>query len=87
MINRNATIYVIDDDESMRDSLGSLLRSVGFQVREFPSIERFMEFPRRDKLSCLLLDVRLPGKTGIEFQEQLKRGGARSPHRFYHRLR
>jgi FixJ family two-component response regulator len=79
MINRNATIYVIDDDASMRDSLGSLLRSVGFQVKEFPSIEGFIEFPRRDKLSCLLLDVRLPGTNGIEFQEHLKREGIDIP--------
>ncbi len=79
MMKRNATIYVIDDDESMRDSLGSLLRSVGFHVEVFPSTEEFLAFERRDALSCLLLDVRLPGVNGIEFQGQLKKLGIEIP--------
>ena len=79
MTDRNATIYVIDDDESIRDSLGSLLRSVGFQVEVFASTESFLIFPRKDVSSCLVLDVRLPGSSGVEFQEHLKKAGIEIP--------
>lgn len=73
MTERSATIYVIDDDESIRDSLGSLLRSVGFHVEVFASTESFLGFSRRDTASCLVLDVRLPDSNGMEFQEELKK--------------
>lgn len=79
MTDRNATIYVIDDDESIRGSLGSLLRSVGFQVEVFASTESFLIFPRKDASSCLVLDVRLPGSSGVEFQEHLKKAGIEIP--------
>ena len=79
MADRNATIYVIDDDESIRDSLGSLLRSVGFHVEVFASTESFLNFPRQDVSSCLVLDVRLPGASGMEFQEHLKKAGIEIP--------
>jgi FixJ family two-component response regulator len=79
MTDRDATIYVIDDDESIRDSLGSLLRSVGFRVEVFASTEDFLNFPRHDTSSCLVLDVRLPGASGMEFQEHLKKAGIYIP--------
>ena len=79
MADRNATIYVIDEDESIRDSLGSLLRSVGFHVEVFASTESFLNFPRQDVSSCLVLDVRLPGASGMEFQEHLKKAGIEIP--------
>jgi len=79
MADRNATIYVIDDDESIRDSLGSLLRSVGFHVEVFASTESFLNFPRQDVSSCLVLDVRLPGASGMEFQDHLKKAGIEIP--------
>lgn len=79
MTERNATIYVIDDDESIRDSLGSLLRSVGFHAEVFASTEAFLDFSRNDVSSCLVLDVRLPGANGMEFQEQLKKAGIEIP--------
>jgi FixJ family two-component response regulator len=66
-----ATIYVIDDDESMRGVLSSLLRSVGYQALTYPSVAGFLAAKRSDKLSCLLLDVRLPGTSGLDFQAQL----------------
>src|SRR5579872_5162422 len=61
MDNRNASIFVIDDDESVRDSVGSLLRSVGLHVEGFESTESFLRMERQDVASCLLLDVCLPG--------------------------
>src|SRR5579872_4487409 len=79
MIERNSTIYVVDDDASMRDSLASLLRSVGFRVEPFASTEDFAVFPRHDNSSCLLLDVRLPGASGLELQSQLKQKGIEIP--------
>ncbi len=79
MTERNATIYVIDDDESIRDSLGSLLRSVGFHAEVFASTESFLDFSRNDVSSCLVLDVRLPGANGMEFQEQLRNAGIEIP--------
>lgn len=79
MIERNSTIYVVDDDASMRDSLASLLRSVGFRVELFTSTEDFAVFPRHDNSSCLLLDVRLPGASGLELQSQLKQKGIEIP--------
>ena len=79
MTDRNATIYVIDDDESIRDSLGSLLRSVGFHVEVFASTESFLKFTRQEESSCLVLDVRLPGSSGMEFQDHLKKAGIEIP--------
>jgi len=66
-----ATIYVIDDDESTRMVLASLLRSVGYQALTYPSVAGFLAAKRPDRLSCLLLDIRLPGTNGLDFQAQL----------------
>jgi FixJ family two-component response regulator len=79
MIDRSTTIFLIDDDESIRDSVGSLLRSVGFHVEVFESTANFLNFPRQDVNSCLILDVRLPGSNGLEFQDHLKRAGIDIP--------
>ena len=79
MIDRNATIFVVDDDASIRDSVRSLLRSVGLQVEVFESCESFVAAPRRDSTSCLVLDVRLPGENGLDFQERLKQAGVEIP--------
>jgi FixJ family two-component response regulator len=66
-----AVVYVVDDDPSMRRSLDSLLRSVGHDVRPFASAQEFMQATRPDVPSCLLLDVRLPGMSGLAFQQEL----------------
>ena len=79
MIDRDATIFVIDDDESIRDSIGSLLRSVGLRVEAFESCESFLRATRRDTASCLVLDVRLPGENGLDFQTRLKQAGMEIP--------
>ncbi|MBZ5629706.1 MAG: response regulator transcription factor [Acidobacteriia bacterium] len=64
-------VYVIDDDASVRDALRSLIRSVGLQVELFGSIREFLNKQRADVPSCLVLDIRLPGKSGLDFQREL----------------
>jgi FixJ family two-component response regulator len=64
-------VYVVDDDASVRDALHSLIRSVGLQAELFASTREFLQRERRDAASCLILDVRLPGKSGLDFQREL----------------
>ncbi|QCP53241.1 response regulator transcription factor [Trinickia violacea] len=72
-------VYVLDDDQSIRLSLSSLLRSVGLNVEVFESSEQFLAFPKREVPSCLILDVRLHGESGLTFQEELAKSGRRMP--------
>ena len=64
-------ISVVDDDASVRESLQSLIRSVGFAVKVFASAEEFLSSPRVLETNCLILDVRLPGMDGIELHRHL----------------
>lgn len=73
------TIYIVDDDDSLRDSLSNLFRSVGLQARQFRSAQDFLEENRPDSSGCLVLDVRLPGMSGLDFQAELERTGAGLP--------
>src|SRR5690349_10547860 len=68
-------IFVVDDDASVREALGNLLESVGFDTRLFASTEQFRGTSRPDTPSCLVLDVRLPGANGLDFQQSLQRAG------------
>jgi FixJ family two-component response regulator len=70
-MTEHSIVFVIDDDASVREALRSLIRSVGLQVALFGSPREFMESKRPDVPSCLVLDVRLPGKSGLEFQREL----------------
>jgi FixJ family two-component response regulator len=65
--NGRSAVYVVDDDESIRRSLGGLLRSVGLQAETFSSLREFLDFARPDAPSCLILDVRLKGENGLTF--------------------
>jgi FixJ family two-component response regulator len=71
--------FVIDDDEAVRDGLSSLLRSVDIAVAAFGSTGDFLRSKRPDAPSCLILDVRLPGMSGLEFQEELGKLGFSMP--------
>jgi FixJ family two-component response regulator len=73
------TVLIVDDDEVLRSSLGSLLRSVGMQIRLFGSASEFLAKPIPDTPCCLVLDVRLPGIGGLEFQAELEKAGIRIP--------
>lgn len=70
-INDEPLVYIVDDDQPLREALGGLLRSIGLQVSLFGSVTEFMQHPRPDQPSCLVLDVRLRGTSGLEFQQQL----------------
>ena len=76
----NTTIvYVIDDDESMRFSLNTLLRSIGLRVETFASPQAFLEFKKSNTPSCLILDVRLRGENGLSFQQEMISHGLHMP--------
>ena len=66
-------VFVVDDDASVRGSLENLLRSVGLHVAVFASAQEFLASPHANAPGCLILDVRLPGVSGLELQEQLRR--------------
>ena len=72
-------VFVIDDDEAMRETLGSLFRSVGLRVELFGLAREFAEFKMPDVTSCLVLDIRLPGVSGLEFQAELAANDIRIP--------
>jgi len=65
------TVFIIDDDSAVRESLGRLLRSVGLEAQLFASVSEFLDFDRPNSVSCLVLDVRLPGRSGLDFQHEL----------------
>ena len=71
--------FVIDDDQAVREGLSSLLRSVDIAVETFGSAGDFLRSKRPDVPSCLILDVRLPGMSGLEFQEELGKLGFSMP--------
>ena len=71
MTRAEATIVVIDDDPAIREALGSLLRSVGLQAKLLASVGEFLRAGRPDGPACLVLDVRLPGQSGLDFQREL----------------
>ena len=73
------TVFIVDDDPSLREALGNLFRSVGMRVEAFASAAEFLARPPAEGESCLVLDVRLPGVSGLEFQGQLARAGNAIP--------
>jgi len=74
-----AVVAVVDDDTSVRESLESLLRSAGLTVRVFASAEEFIQSPSPQMVDCLLLDVRMPGMSGIELHRHLLAQGSKVP--------
>ncbi|MEB3043822.1 response regulator transcription factor [Rhizobium mulingense] len=72
-------VYIIDDDASVREGLGDLLRSVGLEVLTFASSQEFLDSKRPDVPGCIILDVRLPGRSGLEFQSMLTSLGIELP--------
>lgn len=74
-----AMVYVVDDDNSVRAALEDLLASVGLQVRAFASTAELLAQPLADAPACLVLDVRMPGQSGMEFQRQMQSLGLHLP--------
>ena len=74
-----AIVFVVDDDPSVGGALDGLLRSVGLKARSFTSTEEFRQSARPDAPSCLVLDIRMPGQSGLEFQRELAASGEAIP--------
>jgi FixJ family two-component response regulator len=74
-----AAVFVVDDDAAVRDALAALFQSVGLQVKTFPSAQEFLQTKLPDCPSCLVLDVRLPGMSGLDFQSELHKADVRVP--------
>ena len=79
MKNGDAIAFVVDDDESVRESLDNLLRSAGLQVQTFSSALEFLASRRPDEPGCLVLDVQLPGPSGLDLQDELAKAGISIP--------
>ena len=71
-------ISIVDDDESVRESMKALVRSLGYAARTFASVEEFLR-SNPDDTSCLILDVQMKGLSGVELQERLIGAGRRTP--------
>ena len=76
---QTAIIHIVDDDESLRSALESLFRSVGLSAQGHGSVAAFLDTPRDDVPGCLVLDVRLPGISGLDFQDRLDELGIGLP--------
>lgn len=72
-------LSVVDDDESVRESLPDLLRKFGFAARAFSSAQEFLSSDSVDDTKCLILDVAMPGMSGLDLQQELKRRGHKTP--------
>jgi len=72
-------VFVVDDDDSVRAALRSLIQSAGLEVETFASAREFLARPPAERASCLVLDVRMPGVSGLELQEQMAASGVEMP--------
>ncbi|WP_103308691.1 MULTISPECIES: response regulator transcription factor [unclassified Pseudomonas] len=79
IIDNAPIVYIVDDDAPLCQSLGSLLRSIGLQVHLFGSVAQFMNHPRPEQPSCLVLDVRLQGTSGLDCQRELAAANVQLP--------
>lgn len=79
MSENKPVVFVIDDSPSVRDALDSLIRSVHLNVQSFGSIEEFLQFKRPDAPGCIVLDVRLPGLSGLDFQREMAKSNIDLP--------
>ena len=76
---KRALVSVVDDDESVRESLPDLLKEFGFEVQAFSSGQEFLASDWMNRTSCLILDIVMPGMTGLELQQELHRRGHKIP--------
>lgn len=77
--NVGAFVVVVDDDESIRESLPDLLREFGFVAQAFSSAEAFLTSDSLGETKCLILDIAMPGMTGLDLQRELLRRGLKTP--------
>jgi len=74
--NQEAIVVVIDDDQSVREALRGLFQSVGLVTEIYGSVQEYLDAGQMERAGCIVLDIRLPGRSGLEFQEALARSGA-----------
>lgn len=79
MSQAQSTVIIVDDDPAIREALGSLLRSVGLEVKALASVPEFLKSGRPNGPTCLVLDVRLPGRSGLDFQRELSASNIHLP--------
>jgi len=79
MMEAEATVFVVDDDADLRESLGWLLESAGLRVKSYSTAQEFLTDYKSEEPGCLLLDVRMPGLSGLDLQEELRRRGVPPP--------
>ena len=77
--NEYPLLCIVDDDESVRESLPDLIKEFGFAARAFSSAEEFLSSRSVDETQCLILDIAMPGMSGLELREELKRRGREIP--------
>ena len=79
MTAEEPVVFVVDDDRGVREATRSLIASVGLRVQTYETAQEFLRSPRPDAPACLVLDVRLPGLSGLDLQRELARAGAQVP--------
>ncbi len=79
MTERDTIVFVVEDDPALRDALQRLMRSVGLRAQTFGSAQEFLSSQRPDAPACLVLDVRLPGLSGLDLQRELAKAGIELP--------
>lgn len=81
-VSEPVRIAIVDDDLDIREALKGLLEFLGYGVLSFESAEAFLAFPRRGEVDCMIIDVRMPGLSGLELQQALNQAGCCPPHIF-----
>jgi two-component system response regulator FixJ len=77
--NQDATVFIVDDDDAVRESLAFLMKSVGLKADSFPSAQAFLDSYNPNRAGCLVLDIRMPGMSGLELQDKLNQMGSILP--------
>lgn len=72
-------VYIIDDDQSLREAIEDLLNSVGQQAQSFASVQTFLDMERHDAPACLVLDIRMPGMSGLDFHREMDKWDVQLP--------
>lgn len=72
-------IAIVDDDQAIREAMDDLVKSCGYECRLFASAEEFLAFEPRSEIACMLVDVKMPGLSGIELQAELNKHSGRPP--------
>src|SRR5437660_10763796 len=84
MKDTHSTVFVVDDDSSVRDGLVDLISSVGMTAKPFTSAQEFLQHKRQNAPACLVLDVRLPGLSGLELAASIRPVGALNSDHLHH---